>query len=472
MLTLPDPDPYLIGPWTYAPLIAVLLAYVIGVTLSTLSAALEALSIERLKAVRDSGTKESEIAGRLLTKQSKVRSRLLVGRIACIAVVAIGTALQLRAANFGPLAFWVGEAIVVMLFGMSAEFLLTAARNHADRIALRLYRICYPLELFFAPLALPLHFAAQLSEKIFSIPEETVTEDIAEREMEHLIEKREEEGALPEEYAQLMLRVLEFKETVAREVMVPRTQMVAIDINTPLDALVKKVVDEGHSRYPIYRERIDKIEGILYAKDLFTALREKKDPQLSKLIRRSVFFAPETQKIGKLLREMQSRRVHLAVVLDEFGGTAGIVTLEDILEEIVGEIHDEHDSDENMVAEIGPGRYLVDARVSIHDLAELLGVEIGDDEQEGTYDSLGGFVVETLGRVPAPQDELSAFGYDFVVREVDDRRVIRVEVRRRPSTRPPTPRESVRTMAAVARSGVTPPDVEGVALVRARNEPQ
>src|SRR5690606_10213161 len=193
------------------------------------------------------------------------------------------------------------------------------------------------------------------------------------------------------------------------------------------------IVQGGHSRYPVYRDRVDQIEGILYAKDLFRLLRNgdrEKHRSLDRIIRRPVFFVAETHKIGQLLREMQARRFHLAIVVDEFGGTSGIVTLEDILEEIVGEIRDEHDSEEPMVHEVESGVWLADARISIYDLGEILGVDFEDDD--GDYESLGGMLVELADRVPQVGESVYAHGFELVVREADERHVTRVEIRRMP----------------------------------------
>jgi CBS domain containing-hemolysin-like protein len=254
--------------------------------------------------------------------------------------------------------------------------------------------------------------------------------------VEHILEKREEEGALPEGQAELLMNVLEFTDTMAREVMVPRTRMVAVDVAMPFEQVVDRVIAEGHSRYPVYRERVDKIEGILHAKDLFQAQRQGKTSVLP-LLRRNVLFVPEGQKIGLLLKEMQARHQHLAVVIDEFGGTAGIVTLEDILEEIVGEIQDEHDTEESLVTEVEPGRFLADARVSIHDLGEMIDVGLADSQDRA--ESLGGLVVEQLGRVPGVGETLRLANLDITVKQADEKRVQRLElVRRAPSIRPPS----------------------------------
>ncbi len=348
-----------------------------------------------------------------------------------------------------------------LCYAILAELAQTWTRSRANRITMPLLRALYPLELLLAPFAVPIQLVAGLAERYFPEDADAVAPEIATREVEHLIEKREEEGTL--EAADMLLNVLELKDTLVREVMVPRTRMVAIAKDTPIDEVIKRAITEGHSRYPVYGDRIDKIEGILYTKDLFGASRGAEAPTLAKLVRSKVLFVPETQKINALLREMQAKRQHLAIAIDEFGGTSGIVTLEDVLEEIVGEIHDEHDTEEALVTEVEPGRYLADARVSIHDLGEMLSTSLVKAE-EGGFDSLGGLVVDLAGKVPEVGERVRVEGFDLVVKDADERRVRRVEIRRRDTVRPPVqppaagtePEPEPETSGSVGRSATEP----------------
>ncbi len=421
--------------------IAIGLFALVGVLLSALTAALNEIPEERLMALQDEGGTDGETAGRLLRDRDAVRARLLSGRVLSIAGVAAFTAhIATRVLDDALVFLTVGAA--ALTYAIFAEAAQTLARRSANRVGLKLLRLCRPLELLLAPFALPVLLVARATQRFAHEPEPIPTR-IAEREVEHMLERREEQGTFPEGHTELLMNVLEFKDTVAREVMVPRTRMVAIDASMPFEQVVERVNAEGHSRYPVYREWVDKIEGILCAKDLFQAQRlaaaqgtTDTQKSIAALIRKNVLFVPEAQKIGFLLREMQARHQHLAVVIDEFGGTSGIVTLEDILEEIVGEIQDEHDTEESLVTEVEPGRFLVDARISIHDLGEMIDSPLGRS-QEG-FDSLGGLVVEQLGRVPAVGEMVRLDGLEITVREADEKRVQRVEiVRRTPSIRPP-----------------------------------
>jgi CBS domain containing-hemolysin-like protein len=236
----------------------------------------------------------------------------------------------------------------------------------------------------------------------------------------------------------MIRNVLDFGDLRAGDVMVPRTHVSAIDVDIPADELLRFIKSRTHSRYPVYRERIDNIVGILHVKDLvaYASETDLRTVKVAEVMRTPVVFVPETQSASSLLKDMRSGRRHLAIIIDEFGGMSGIVTLEDIVEEIVGDIRDEHDSDDPPIVDLGNGRLMVDAGVPIGDLSRYLGVELPED---GDYNSLGGFMVERLGQVPPVGETLSDYGLDFVVRDADERRIAKVEIIRRTQTPGPGP---------------------------------
>ncbi|TPW08804.1 MAG: hypothetical protein FD127_4319, partial [Acidimicrobiaceae bacterium] len=270
--------------------------------------------------------------------------------------------------------------------------------------------------------------AGNFLDRRFPPRPEDSPERVTEVEVERIIDQGEEFGSIKGERAELLRSVIEFRKTVAREIMVPRTSMVAIEVDMPLPEVIGLLTREGHSRYLVYRDTIDHPVGILYAKDLFKRLSEggKLDGSLTDLVRTPPFFAAETQKISELLRQMQSKRVHLAIVVDEYGGTSGMVTLEDIIEEIVGEIRDEHDSEELPIQKMGPGRFMVQADASVHDVAEASGLVLPDGA--ANYDSLGGLLIDLAGRVPRNGESIAIGSHDVIVRAGDERHVIRVEL--------------------------------------------
>jgi putative hemolysin len=228
------------------------------------------------------------------------------------------------------------------------------------------------------------------------------------------------------EPAEMIRNVLDFKDLTAREVMVPRAKIDGIDVATPLSKVVALAADGKHSRYPVYSGSIDNIVGQLYVKDLFAVVRDGalETRKLAEIVREAVMFVAESEPAAKMLADMRAKRLHMAIVSDEFGGTAGLVTLEDILEEIVGDIRDEKDQEAPIQA-MGDGRVVVDASVSIADLEHALGKSLPDD---GEFESVGGLIVSRAGRVPGVGATVRIDGMKLIVREADEKRVVKVEI--------------------------------------------
>jgi CBS domain containing-hemolysin-like protein len=247
-------------------------------------------------------------------------------------------------------------------------------------------------------------------------------------ELKILVERGGEQGILEAEEEQMIHAVIELGDQRIHEVMVPRIAMVSLAAGSTLEQAIDTVIDEGHSRIPVYDKTIDEIIGILYAKDLLPFLKGSVEerPMLRSILRTPV-FVPESMSVDDLLHEFQRRKVHLAVVLDEYGGTAGLVTIEDLLEEIVGEIQDEYDEEEPMVVQLSDDEARVDGRADVDDLGELFGVELSlEDEDE--YDTVGGLVYHRIGGVPKPGDQVKVSGLTLTVETTDGRRVGKVLV--------------------------------------------
>jgi putative hemolysin len=254
---------------------------------------------------------------------------------------------------------------------------------------------------------------------------------ITAEELRLIVERGGEQGVLEAEEEQMINSIIELGERRLHEVMIPRIAIVALPASATLEEAIDKLVDEGHSRIPVYEESIDEVVGILYAKDLLPFLKSGSGPRpgIRSLLRPPV-FVPESMTIDDLLHEFQRRKVHIAIVLDEYGGTAGLVTIEDLLEEIVGEIQDEYDTEEPMVVRLSDDEARVDGRADVDDLAELFDVELGlEDEDE--YDTVGGLIYHRIGGVPSPGDEIDVNGLHLTVESTDGRRVGKVLVVRR-----------------------------------------
>jgi putative hemolysin len=229
-----------------------------------------------------------------------------------------------------------------------------------------------------------------------------------------------------EEEVGLIESVLVFAETIVREVMVPRTDMVTVSVDAEVDSLLEVIDENGYSRIPVAGEGgLDDIVGVVIAKDL-SRLAHGDRPESIVEVMRPVEHVPETKRVSELLRDMQSSKSHLAIVVDEFGGTAGLVTIEDLLEELVGEIVDEYDDEELMFEELGDGSWKVDGRLSVHDLSEMIDIALPNDE----WDTVAGLVLGLAGRVPRERESFEAAGVSLTVRRVQGRRVQEVLVRR------------------------------------------
>jgi CBS domain containing-hemolysin-like protein len=237
-----------------------------------------------------------------------------------------------------------------------------------------------------------------------------------------LLNVTEEETTIEDGEKEMIASIFEFGDKLVREVMVPRIDVSAVSVDVPMLDALDLILKDGHSRLPVYRDSIDNIVGILNAKDLLRYLRSSRtDVPLSRILR-TAYFIPESKKVAELLQELQQRKVHMAVVVDEYGGTAGIVTLEDLLEEIVGEIQDEYDAEEPTIEPVSEHEFLFDARVPLGEVGKLLGVELPD---EGG-DTLGGFIYSQLGRVPAVADAVEFDDVVFEVLSVAGRRIQQV----------------------------------------------
>lgn len=217
--------------------------------------------------------------------------------------------------------------------------------------------------------------------------------------------------------------IVELSETAVKEVMVPRIDVVFLSEEINRDELFRIIMETGHSRFPVYRGTIDNVTGILYVKDLMTVMIGNQPVDIRDTTRKA-YFVPETMKLDALLREFRQRRIHIAIVVDEYGGVSGIVCMEDILEEIVGDIQDEFDDEQDDILEVGNHVYLCDARVNIEDLNDKLGVAIPDEE----YDTLGGFVFELFGKIPVRFEKIRYDNLEFIIQNVDGHKIKTVKV--------------------------------------------
>jgi putative hemolysin len=247
---------------------------------------------------------------------------------------------------------------------------------------------------------------------------------ISEEEVKHMVQQGRAQGVFDQTEQELIHSVFEFTEASVKDVMIPRPRIQAIDVETPVEEVLAFIVETGKSRYPVYRNSLDEVFGILYDKDLFRLLAEKKPIALDQ-VARPAFFTPETTRVSRLLKAMQRRRMPMALVVDEYGGLEGLVTIEDLIEEIVGEIEDETDRDDQAVRRLRDGSYIVDASISIHDLADQHKLVFPESSE---YETLAGFLITQLQRMPRGGEIVNYEGWRLTIVDMDGRRIARVKL--------------------------------------------
>jgi CBS domain containing-hemolysin-like protein len=341
-------------------------------------------------------------------------------------VIAVGsTAMLLQGdltfgrAVFASVGIW---AAIVLVW----KFILALVPDDAAEISLRfLIPVSHFFYFLFFPVLYPLRSLVARFERETEDPSENG--QVSDEEVQAFIDVGEEEGILEESEGRLLQQIVDFGDRLARELMTPRIDMVAFDAKRPVAELAKLFSESKYSRIPIYTSSIDQITGIVHVKDILDILL-KGDQRPAGEIARPPYFVPETKKVSELLREFQSEHLQVAVVVDEFGGTAGIITIEDIVEEIVGDISDEHEDDEMTPVDLGGGEFLVSGLMRVDTLEEILETDLKSDD----YETVAGLIFTTLGRVPKPGTFVAKGGYRFVVERADRRRIYRVRVMKDP----------------------------------------
>lgn len=321
-----------------------------------------------------------------------------------------------------------GEALVkaaVLWSGIVIvwKFVLAIIPETLAEMALRaLIPVSHTFYYLFWPVLFPLRRLIERTNR----PSEAADEDEtppSEAEVQAYIDVGEEEGILEKSEGKMLQSIVDFGDRVARELMTPRIDVLAFDAKRPLSDLAKLFSESKYSRIPIYQESIDAITGIVHVKDIFDAVLRGETRPIADFAR-PPYFVSETKKVSDLLREFQSEHLQVAVVIDEYGGTAGIITIEDVIEEIVGEIADEHEDEEVTLVEIGERSYLVSGQVRVEELEEKLGAQLSGDD----YETVAGMIFTTLGRVPKSGTVVTRNGFRFEVDRADRRRIYRVKV--------------------------------------------
>jgi CBS domain containing-hemolysin-like protein len=237
--------------------------------------------------------------------------------------------------------------------------------------------------------------------------------------------KKKTYEALESDQQEMIRGVLELPDTTVREIMVPRIDTVFLAVDAPRDELLNTISESGHSRFPVYQDTIDNVIGVLYVKDVLKALVKSVSDEFDiRSLLRKPFFIPLSKHIDELLRELRRRRVHIAMVVDEYGGVSGIICMEDIIEEIIGDIQDEFDNEQEDILKLGEDSWLCDARVNLEDLSEEIGVELPVDD----FDTLGGFVFDLLGKIPVKYEKAVYGDMDFIIQDMEGHKINTVKI--------------------------------------------
>ena len=400
--------------WSLVGLLAV--SFVLVVFVAAAEAGLISVSRARVRLMAGQGVNRAEILHSYIQERDSLLRALALARnlaIVAVAVLAASLLTRERGHDWGLIvAIVVGSLGLITLLEVVPRALV--ARN-PENWGLRLAPVIGGFKLMFGGVARVLNLPTRVVAR--GAPEDE--EDIL-----RMLDLEESEGPIEEDERKMIRGVFGLEDTTVREIMTPRIDIVAVDTETPTEAAVNLIIDRGLSRVPLYEKNADTIVGIVYAKDLLRYLADGRMPAALRDLARTPFWVPESKRVDELLTEMRRRRTHIAIVVDEYGGTAGLVTIEDLLEEIVGEIEDEYDRVEQQIVQLSDSEILFDGRVAIDELNDLFHTSIKGDE----FDTVGGCVFHLLGRMPSVGDEAETGGLRLQVLSVDGHRVGRIRV--------------------------------------------
>jgi putative hemolysin len=383
----------------------------------------------KLRSMMENDTKRAALTIRVAEDARRLLftfgTSLSISRLAVIGVALVAYSLPLHDQGVSPLVstgcILLGVGILMGLVEFMADNL--ALRN-PERWALRLSGVAYAIRMLMTPLSWLLsRFASQINGNA----EERAYALVTEEEIMTLVDAGEEDGVIEEEEKAMIYSIFQLADTLAREVMVPRIDMLAFEQDTSLVEATESFMQTGFSRAPVFQDNIDNIVGLLYYKDLLAAWRDGVEDQIVKSLCREAYFVPEAKRVDDLLTEMQVKQVHMAIVVDEYGGTAGLVTIEDLVEEIVGEIRDEYDYAEELpFQKLHEGEFLFSGRIDLDDVNLMTEAELPKE----TSETLGGFIYSRLGKVPVKGEVVEAGGLRLIVEEVSGRRIRKIRAHR------------------------------------------
>ena len=410
-------------------LVVVVLLVVLAACFAASEAALLALS--RLRLLQRNGSEDTKQLERLVSDRNLFLTTILVGNtIILLAADSLATWVAIQYGVWRPvLVATIAMTVVMLVFAEVVPKMIVV--QDATRWARRLAPFLNVMARLLRPITWALVGLTHRLIRLFGGDPNAPGPYVTEEDIRALVNVGETHGALEEEEKEMIHSIFELGDTVVREVMTPRTDMVCADVADPVSKGVEIVIKEGYSKVPVFEEDIDHIVGVVHDRELLIAVSRGEEDTVLRSIMRPIKAIPENKKVDELLREMQAEKVSVAIVVDEYGGTAGLVTMEDLLEEIVGEIMDEYDAEQQdqppQMKELPNGDVIVDARMNIDDVNEQLGLSLPTED----FESIGGYTFGLFGRVPMPGEHLSIDGgLTLVVEKTAGRRLLSVRIKK------------------------------------------
>ena len=441
----PDPNPTSII-WK---LVLLLVLILVNAFFAMSEIAIITLNDNKVKSMAEDGHKGAKRVLSLTKNPSGFLSSIQIG----ITLAGFLTSASAADSFSGPLANWIysfewakffdqgtwqGISLVVVTIIISYFSLVLGelvpkriGMQAAEKISFKIAPVLLFVKSCFKPFIAFLTVSTNIVVRMFGFDPNASEENVTEEEILMMVDAGEEKGVIEESQKEMINNIFEFDDIVAADVMTHRTEIEAVEIHEPLTDIVKLAIEEGYSRIPVYKEELDNIVGILYVKDLLKYVGNDvpKSFKISNIMRPAV-FVPESKKCGDLFNEMTEQKLQMVIIVDEYGGVAGLVTIEDLLESIVGNMQDEYDDEEEEIEQMTDGSFALEGTSDIGELAETLKI----DFPEGEYDTIGGFIMSELGRIPSPDEnaEVRYGGYIFTVVEMDERRISKVEAEKDP----------------------------------------
>ena len=399
---------------------------------SGIETAITAVNKLRIKHLSDQNNRKAKLLEKLLEHPGKVITSILIGNnLVNIAASSIATAIAIT--YFSSLTTSIVlitsivtliMTIVILIFGEIIPKNFSIARS--ERISLSASGFLYTFTIIMLPVTSILsHFTRVIIKFIDgSVPAKGSL--VTEEELRFILKISNEEGILEKYEKEMIQGIIDMDKSIAREIMTPRTDMTCVEINASVQDIIDIIRSTGHSRIPVYEERLDNVKGIIFAKDLLNISSSEKEKGITNYIKQA-YYVPETKKIDELLKQMKETKNHIAIVVDEYGGTSGVISIEDILELIVGEIQDEYDEEEpSPMVKLEDNRYLFFAGISIDEINEQFNVSIPEEDD---YDTLGGFLCSLFGKIPKKGDTMTWENFIFKINKVEKKRILEVEVK-------------------------------------------